>query len=98
LEKRQTEPVTDKPPKLSSQYLLAAVLIIAILISSISIGIFLEKLPSGYEKPIMSQSSGGKARDVDTQQIREMIQSGRLSQREADFYKKLNTDKHQGHQ
>jgi hypothetical protein len=81
-----------KPLKLPARYLLIFVLAIAILISSISIGTFLEKLPSSYEEPPYSLPSGGKARDVDMQRIREMIRTGRLSEQEADFYIKLNTN------
>jgi len=98
LEKRQKEQAAvapaGKPSKLSARYLLVVVLVIAVLVSSISIGTFLEKMPTGYEQPFVLLPSGGKARDVDMRRIREMIESGRLSEQEADFYEKLNTDNH----
>ncbi len=93
-----TEIPGSKPLKLPAPYLLILVLVIAVLISSISIGTFLEKLPSGYEEPLYSLSSGGKARDVDMQRIHEMIKTGRLSEQEADFYIKLNTNNNQEQQ
>jgi len=93
--KEQVAVAAGTPPKLSARYLLAAVLIIAVLISSISIGTFLEKIPAGYEQPFILRPSGGQARDVDIDRIRQMIKNGRLSEREADFYKELETNNHQ---
>jgi len=48
----------------------------------------LQVIPAGLDEVAVSVS-GGQPRDVDLQRIREMIQQKRLSDKEADFYEKL---------
>ena len=80
------------PAKLLSRYFVIAVLVFAVFISSISISSFLQTIPSGAAaiQPVASVSAGGQPRDVDLQRIRKMIQQKKLSDREADFYKKID--------
>ena len=63
-------------------------LIVALLASAVSVGRFLEVIPVGAEGAALS-ASGGQPRDVDIQRVRTMIGEKRLSDKEADFYKKI---------
>jgi polyferredoxin len=73
-----------------SHYLVAAVLVVAVFVSTISVRRFLQVIPSGFEQTTVYVSSGvGKTRDVDMQRIRTMIQQKKLSDKEAQFYKKI---------
>jgi len=76
------------PLKLLSRYFVIAVLAFAVFISSISISSLLQAFPSAA--PAFSVSAGGQPRDLDLQKIRTMIQQKKLSDREADFYKKID--------
>ncbi len=77
------------PVRLISRYFLVGVLTVAVLVSGVSVRRFLEVIPAGFEQPAVSAASGGEPRDVDMQRIRTMIQQGRLSDQEAEFYKKV---------
>jgi hypothetical protein len=73
-----------------SRYLVVAVLVVAVFVSTISVRRFLQVIPSGFERTAVYVSSGvGKPRDVDMQRIRDMIQQKKLADKEAEFYKKL---------
>jgi len=67
----------------------ACVLIVALLISVVSADRFLKVIPAGAETVAVS-ASGGQPRDVDLQRVRTMIQQKRLSDKEAEFYKKVD--------
>jgi hypothetical protein len=45
-------------------------------------------MPTEFDKTTSSISAGGQPRDVDLQRIQKMIQQKRLSDKEAQFYKK----------
>jgi len=77
------------PLKLLSRYFVAVVLIIGVLISAISISRFLQVIPGGLGQPAVLAPSGGQPRDVDLQRVRTLIEQKRLSDREAEFYKKI---------
>lgn len=77
------------PVKLLSRYFLVGVITAAVLVSGVSVRRFLEVIPAGFEQPAVSAASGGEPRDVDLQRIETMIQQGRLSDKEAEFYKKV---------
>jgi predicted membrane-bound spermidine synthase/Na+-translocating ferredoxin:NAD+ oxidoreductase RnfG subunit len=77
------------PVRLISRCFLFGVLALAVLVSGVSVSRFLEVIPAGFEQPVVSAASGGEPRDVDMQRIRTMIQQGRLSDQEAEFYKKV---------
>ncbi|MGA1979123.1 MAG: 4Fe-4S binding protein [Sedimentisphaerales bacterium] len=64
------------------------VLIAAVLVSAVSVNRFLQVIPAGISQPVVSVSGAGRPRDVDLQRIRTMIQQKRLSEQEAEFYKK----------
>jgi spermidine synthase len=73
-----------------SRYFVAAVFIVAAFVSMISVRRFLQVIPSGFEQTAVYVSSGaGKPRDVDMQRIRTMIQQKKLSDKEAQYYKKV---------
>jgi Na+-translocating ferredoxin:NAD+ oxidoreductase RnfG subunit len=77
------------PVRLLSRYFLVGVLTVAVLVSGVSVRRFLEVIPGGFEQPAVAAVSGGEPRDVDLQRIETMIQQGRLSDKEAEFYKKV---------
>ncbi len=85
-ETSQIHPPT--PLKLLSRYFVIAVLVFAVFISSISISFLLQAFPP--VTPAFSVSVGGRPRDLDLQKIQTMIQQKKLSDREADFYKKID--------
>jgi len=64
------------------------VLITALFISAVSADRFIEVIPAGQDATAVS-ASGGKPRDVDAQRVRTMIREKKLSDKEADFYKKV---------
>jgi hypothetical protein len=66
----------------------ACVIIMALFISVVSADRFLKVIPTGSEVAAASVS-GGQPRDVDMQRVRTMIQQKRLSDKEAEFYKKV---------
>jgi len=65
------------------------VLLIVLFVSAVSVRKFLEVMPAGLGRPAISVSAGGQTRDVDLQRIRTMIRQKKLSDREAEFYKKV---------
>jgi len=67
----------------------ACVIIVALFIATISAGRFLKVIPAGSEVVSVS-ASGGQPRDVDIQRVNTMIQQKRLSDKEAEFYKKAD--------
>jgi len=75
--------------KLLSRYFVVGVLIVAALVSTVSVSRFLQVIPAGFDQPAVSAPSGGEPRDVDIQRIRTMIRQKRLSDQEAEFYKKV---------
>ena len=77
--------------KLQNPYFLAAVVIIAGLISLSSINNLSRVISSSFDQTIstITTTSGGRPRDVDLQRVRTMIEQNKLSDREADFYKKI---------
>jgi hypothetical protein len=64
------------------------VLIVAIFTSAVSVGRFLEVVPAG-DDTISVSASGGQPRDVDMQRVRTLIREKKLSDKEAEFYKKV---------
>jgi len=83
---RRTE---SSPAGVLSQYFVVSVLAAGILISAISVRRFMQVLPTGIEHPVAAAASAGQVRDVDLQRIRTMIEQKKLSDREAEFYKKI---------
>ncbi|MFA5251675.1 MAG: 4Fe-4S binding protein, partial [Phycisphaerae bacterium] len=71
-----------------SRYLVAIVVVVGIFVSAVSVNRFREILPAGISQPVISTSGAGQPRDVDLQRVRKMIQQGKLSDKEAEFYKK----------
>ena len=71
------------------RYFVAGVLIVAVLVSTISVSRFLQVIPAGLGRPAVSVASGGQSRDVDLQRIRTLIEQKKLSNQEAEFYKKV---------
>ena len=61
----------------------------AIFVSAVSVDRFLQVMPASADYPGASLASGGQPRDVDLQRIRKLIQEKKLSDHEAEFYKKL---------
>jgi hypothetical protein len=72
----------------AAKIFLTCVLVVAVLISTISVNRFLQVIPAGLDVGAVS-ASGGEPRDIDLQRVRTLIQQKRLSDKEADFYKKI---------
>ena len=73
-----------------SQYFVPGVLVIAIFISALSIKKFSQVTPAALPQPTVSAPAVGQPQDVNLQRIRKMIEQKQLSDREADFYKKVD--------
>jgi predicted Rdx family selenoprotein len=88
-EPRRAGVATEPLATFGSRYFLAAVLVVAIGISAISVRSIVRELPA----PVVAAtaSSGGQPRNADLKQIRKMIREGKLSDHEADFYKKTDS-------
>lgn len=78
------EPVTA----FGSRYFLAAVLVIALGISVLSVRSLVRELPAP-SYAAAATISGGQPRDVDLQKVKTMIRENKLSDKEADYYKKI---------
>ncbi len=81
--------IHNVPATFRNRYLLAAVVIVAGFLSVFSVNRFLQVVSVDFEQPVISTSSGGQPRDVDLQRIRTMIRQNKLSDKEAEFYKKV---------
>lgn len=81
--------VTEKSAGFKSHYFLTAVIIIAVGIAAVSVKSVVNQL-SITPVAVSSASSQEQHRNVDTQQIKKMIQENKLSDHEANFYKKLD--------
>ncbi|MBL7186089.1 MAG: 4Fe-4S binding protein [Phycisphaerae bacterium] len=75
---------------LLSRGLVLSALAVAILVSAVSIDRLVEVLPTSEDYPVSSIASGGQPRDVDLQRVEDLIRQKRLSDREAEFYRKLD--------
>jgi predicted membrane-bound spermidine synthase/polyferredoxin/Na+-translocating ferredoxin:NAD+ oxidoreductase RnfG subunit len=73
-----------------SRYFIVVVVVMAIFVSAISIRRFLQVIPAGFEQAAVYVPSGaGQPRNVDMQRIRNMIRQKKLSDKEAEFYRKI---------
>jgi len=72
-----------------SQFFVVGVLVVAILVSTLSVSRFLQVVGTGLDYSATFVSAGGESRDVDMQRIRTLIEQNKLSDREAEFYKKV---------
>jgi len=73
-----------------SRYFVIVVVIAAVFVSTISVKRFLQVIPAGFEQAAVYAPAGtGQPRDVDMQRIRTMIRQKKLSDKEAEFYKKI---------
>jgi len=70
--------------------LFVAAIVLGLLVSGLSLSRLRYALPEVLRESASSVESGGKPRDVDIQQIRTLIEQGRLSNREAEHYKRLD--------
>jgi Na+-translocating ferredoxin:NAD+ oxidoreductase RnfG subunit len=75
--------------ELLSRYLLVGVVLAAVFVSGISLNRFSRVTTGGFGQPPASVSAaGGQPRDVNMQRIRTLIRQKKLSDREAEFYRK----------
>ncbi len=73
-----------------ARYFLPIVAAATIFLSAATIKIALKNIPESYSQPETITSTGtGRARDVDIEQIQKMIQENKLSDKEAEYYKKI---------
>ncbi|MHC4558698.1 MAG: hypothetical protein ACYS80_15510, partial [Planctomycetota bacterium] len=87
-EKIRSTKIHDKK---NAKIFLACVLTTAILISTISVNRFLKVIPSAFDEIVVSTPAGGQPRDVDLQRIHKLIQQKKLSDKESQFYKKVDS-------
>ncbi|MFZ0034703.1 MAG: 4Fe-4S binding protein, partial [Sedimentisphaerales bacterium] len=73
-----------------SRYLVVVAVLVGIFVSVVSVNRFWQVIPSGLSQPVASVSGAGQPRDVDSQRIRTMMQQKKLSDKEAQFYKKAD--------
>jgi len=76
-------------PAFAARSFVPIVLAVALIVSVISISRCWEVIGAGGEEYSAWLATGGKPRDIDKQLIRTMIRQGKLSDREAEFYKKV---------
>jgi spermidine synthase len=69
---------------------LAVVVLAGVLVAGISAGQFCRVMPTVLESPAATVGAAGQPRNVDLQRVRTLIEQGRLSNREADHYKRLD--------
>ena len=69
---------------------LAVVVLVGVLVVGVSISQFRRVMPTVLEGPAATVGAAGVPRDVDLQRIRTLIEQGRLSNKEAEHYKKLD--------
>lgn len=81
--------ITPVPANFLWRFLVLSVLIAAIFVSATSIDKLLEVAPVGIDYSVTASASAGQPRDVDLQRVRTMIEQKQLSDREAEFYKKV---------
>jgi len=75
-----------------SRYFIVVVVVMAIFVSAISVRRFLQVIPTGFEPRrvgVYVPTGGGQPRNVDMQRIRTMIRQKKLSDKEAEFYRKV---------
>ena len=72
-----------------TQALLPCVLVVAAFVSMLSVNRFLT-VSAALSQPAVSVSSAGQPRNVDLRRIEKMIHQGKLSDREAEFYEKVD--------
>ncbi|MGD0552014.1 MAG: 4Fe-4S binding protein [Sedimentisphaerales bacterium] len=82
--------ITESPLSFGSRYFLPTVLIIAIGIASVSVESFVKELPV-LSTAVAASPSAGQPRNVDAQKIKNLIRENKLSEHEADFYKKTGS-------
>jgi hypothetical protein len=80
--------VAETTAGFASRYFLPMVLIIAIGVSILSIESFVRELPPASASA--TTASGGQPRNTDSQKIRTMIREKKLSDHEAEYYKKTD--------
>jgi len=69
--------------------LLFSVLCLLFFVSAVSLRRFMQVVPMGRDYSAALTPSGGQPRDVDMQRIRTLIEQKRLSDKEAEFYNKV---------
>ena len=75
-----------------TRYFIVVVVVMAIFVSAISVRRFLQVIPTGFEPRrvgVYVPTGGGRPRNVDMQRIRTMIRQKKLSDKEAEFYRKV---------
>lgn len=73
----------------TSNMFLVYVIVTAVIVSAFSVKRFMEVIPADFGQSVVSAASGGQPRDIDLQRIRKMIRQKKLSDKEAQFYKKV---------
>jgi predicted membrane-bound spermidine synthase/Na+-translocating ferredoxin:NAD+ oxidoreductase RnfG subunit len=75
----------EKRPNIFLVFVIAA----ALAVSAISVRQFWQVIPAGFGETVTALPAAGQPRDVDMVRMREMIEQQRLSDKEAEYYKKV---------
>jgi hypothetical protein len=83
-----------KPLGLLSRYFVVVVITVMVFVSTVSISKLQQVFPAAISQPAVSPiklgvGSAGQPRDVDLQKVRTLMEQKGLSDREAEFYKKV---------
>ena len=84
-EEKPVRPIT----KGAGRYFVVVVLVVAVFVSAVAVNRFLTVSPARLGGFAESLPAGGESRDVNLQQIKEMIQQEKLSGKEAQYYRRL---------
>ena len=69
-----------------------AVLLVGVFVTGVSLHRFRRVLPKLVEEPVAAVGAGGQPRDVDIQRIKMLIEQGRLSDRQAEYYRRVGQE------
>ena len=77
------------PPAVLSRPFVVVVVTIGLFVAGLSLSRFRVVMPAVMEETVAVTGAGGQPRDVDVQRIRTLIEQGRLSDKEALYYKRV---------
>jgi len=79
-------------PALLARPFVAAVVVFGVFVGGVSLSRFRRVMPVMIAEPVAASGAAGQSRDVDVQQIRTLIRQGRLSDKEALYYKAVGAE------
>ncbi|MEN6575385.1 MAG: 4Fe-4S binding protein [Phycisphaerales bacterium] len=83
------KPIPTGTPRPAPGALILASILAGLYVAGLSVSQFRLAMPQILHEPSAAVGAGGQPRDVDARQIRTLIEQGRLSNREAEHYKRM---------